>query len=99
MWGIDPEVESFRQPPLRRLLSASSIHDMVASLMADRIFERFPNLRVATIETGSGWVRPLLSKLKSTHIQAPGAFGEDPYELFLRHVWVSPFFEDNVMRL
>jgi predicted TIM-barrel fold metal-dependent hydrolase len=99
LWGLSGETESFRIPPLKRLLSASPIHDTMASLMADRLFERFPNLRVATIETGSGWVAPLLSKLRSLTVQLPGVFGADPYELFLEHVWVSPFFEDNVLKL
>jgi predicted TIM-barrel fold metal-dependent hydrolase len=99
MWGLTGETESFRIPPLKRLLSASPIHDMMASLMADRLFERFPNLRVATIETGSGWVRPLLKQLRSVRIKEPGFFQADPHELFLEHVWVSPFFEDNVLAL
>jgi predicted TIM-barrel fold metal-dependent hydrolase len=72
---------------------------MMASLMADRLFERFPNLRVATIETGSGWVAPLLGKLRTIAIQVPGVFKADPYELFLDHVSISPFFEDDVMKL
>jgi predicted TIM-barrel fold metal-dependent hydrolase len=99
MWGLTGEVEAFRQPPLKRLLSASPIHDMMASLMSDRLFERHPNLRVATIETGSGWVSPLLRQLRKTAVQLPHAFGADPYELFMEHVWVSPFFEDNVEAL
>jgi predicted TIM-barrel fold metal-dependent hydrolase len=99
IWGLSGETESFRIPPLKRLLSASPIHDMMASLMADRLFERFPNLRIATIETGSGWVGPLLKRLRKLQIQVPGVFTEDPYELFLEHVWVSPFFEDDVMAL
>jgi len=99
LWGLSGEIESFRIPPLKRLLSASPIQDMMASLMADRIFERFPNLRVATIETGSGWVAPLLKKLRTIAIQVPGVFNADPHELFLEHVWVSPFFEDDVRKL
>jgi predicted TIM-barrel fold metal-dependent hydrolase len=99
LWGLGEEMQAFRIPTLKRLLSANPIHDAVASLMADRIFERFPNLRVATVETGAGWVRPLVAKLASTHIQLPGTFGEDPVELFRRHVWVSPFFEDDVLDL
>ncbi|HEY7134761.1 MAG TPA: amidohydrolase family protein [Acidimicrobiia bacterium] len=99
IWGLTGETESFRIPPLKRLLSASPIHDMMASLMADRLFERFPNLRVATIETGSGWVAPLLGKLRTIAIQVPGVFKADPYELFLDHVSISPFFEDDVMKL
>ncbi|MBV8949631.1 MAG: amidohydrolase [Actinobacteria bacterium] len=99
IWGLSGETESFRIPPLKRLLSASPIHDMMASLMADRLFERFPNLRVATIETGSGWVAPMLKRLRTLAIQVPGEFDTDPYELFLEHVWVSPFFEDDVLKL
>jgi predicted TIM-barrel fold metal-dependent hydrolase len=99
LWGLSGETQAFRAPALKRLLSASAIHDTMASLMADRLFERFPNLRVATIETGSGWVGPLLKRLRSVAIQVPGAFGADPYELFLEHVWVSPFFEDDVLAL
>jgi predicted TIM-barrel fold metal-dependent hydrolase len=44
-------------------------------------------------------VRPLLKKLAAVHVQIPGTFGEDPVELFRRHVWVSPFFEDDVIDL
>jgi predicted TIM-barrel fold metal-dependent hydrolase len=99
MWGLSGEVESFRTPPLTRLLSASPIHDFMASVMADRLFERFPRLRIATIETGAGWVGPLLGKLRTISIQMPGVFAQDPYELFLEHVWVSPFFEDDVYEL
>ena len=99
LWGLSGETESFRIPPLKKLLSASPILDTMASLMADRLFERFPNLRVATIETGSGWVAPLLAKLRTISVQSPGVFGADPYELFLEHVWVSPFFEDDVLKI
>ncbi|HZP29196.1 MAG TPA: amidohydrolase family protein [Acidimicrobiia bacterium] len=99
IWGLSGETEAFRIPTLKRLLSASPIRDTISSLLADRLFERFPNLRVATIETGSDWVAPLLKKLRSISVQLPGEFAEDPYELFRRHVWVSPFFEDDVLTL
>jgi predicted TIM-barrel fold metal-dependent hydrolase len=99
IWGLSGEVESFRIPVLKRMLSASPIHDFMSSLIADKLFERFPNIRVATIETGSGWVAPLLKKLRAVAIQLPGEFREDPYELFLDRVWVSPFFEDDVIDL
>jgi predicted TIM-barrel fold metal-dependent hydrolase len=32
-------------------------------------------------------------------VQVPNAFDENPYDLFMEHVWVSPFFEDDVMGL
>ena len=70
----------------------------MASIVADKVFERFPNVRIATIETGSEWVAPLLKKLRNVSTQMPGEFAEDP-EIFLEHVWVSPFFEDDVLAL
>lgn len=99
MWGLSGETEAFRRQPLRQLLSASPISDTIASLFADKLFERFTNLRVATIETGCYWVAPLLKKLKSLHIQSPGEFAVAPYDLFMKHVSVSPFFEDDVYGL
>src|SRR5689334_8112445 len=90
IWGLSGETESFRIPTLKRLLSASPIQDTIASLLADDLFDRFPNLRVSTIETGSGWVKPLLKKLRSTSVMVPDAFRSDPHEQFLAHVSVSP---------
>jgi predicted TIM-barrel fold metal-dependent hydrolase len=99
MWGLSGEVESFRIPLLKRLLSASAIRDTMASLIADKVFERFPNLRLATIETGSSWVGSLLKRLKTLAVQLPNEFDTDPVEVFMTHVWVSPFFEDDVVGL
>lgn len=99
LWGLSGETEAFRFPLLRRLLSASPIRDTIASLFADQVLDRFPNVRVAAIETGSEWVAPLLKKLKSLAVQVPHEFVGDPVELFLDRVWVSPFFEDDVAGL
>ena len=59
-WGESSLMESFRQNPFRSLLSASPVQDTFANLLAHRLFERFTNLRVASIETGSDWVDPPL---------------------------------------
>jgi hypothetical protein len=52
-WGEKSETEAFRQNPFRTLSSANAIQDTIANLLAHRHFERYPNLRVASIETGS----------------------------------------------
>jgi predicted TIM-barrel fold metal-dependent hydrolase len=99
LWGLTGETEAFRVPTLKRLLSASGIRDTMASMFADNLFDRFPHLRIATIETGSDWVSGLLKKLGSVHVQIKGAFRSDPLERFNQNVWVSPFFEDDVLGL
>jgi predicted TIM-barrel fold metal-dependent hydrolase len=98
-WGEAGETEAFRQNPFRSLASASAIQDTMANLLAHRLFERFPNLRLAAIETGSDWVFHLFEKLKKSFGQTPNAYPEDPRETFRRHVWVSPFYEDELGEL
>ncbi len=95
-WGQSSEMEAFRQNPLRGLLSHDPIHDTIAAMLADQLFHRFPNLRVATIELGSDWAVHLFQKLKKSFGQAPHAYPEDPRDTFRRHVWVSPYYEDEL---
>jgi predicted TIM-barrel fold metal-dependent hydrolase len=93
-WGEQSETEAFRQNPFRSLVSANGHQDTFASFLAHGLFHRFPNLRVASIETGSDWVFHLFEKLTKSFGQTPLAYPEDPRETFKRHVWVSPFYED-----
>jgi predicted TIM-barrel fold metal-dependent hydrolase len=95
-WGQTSEMEAFRATPLRALLSHDPIHDTVAALLAERFFQRFPNVRVASIELGSDWVFNLWKKLKKSYGQAPTMYPEDPRETFRRHMWVSPYYEDDL---
>lgn len=73
-----------------------AIYDWLGSIMVDRIFERFPNLRIASVENGSGFLADLHKKLRSASAKAPGLFKTDPVELFRRNVWINPFWEDDV---
>jgi predicted TIM-barrel fold metal-dependent hydrolase len=98
-WGQSSEMEAFRFNPLRSLLSHDPIHDTVAAMLADGFFLRFPNIRVASIELGSTWAFHLFEKLDKVYGQTPFAFAEDPRETFRRHVWVSPFYEDDLAAL
>jgi len=71
-------------------------HDFLATLVFEKLFERFPNLRVASVENGSEFLGGLLKKLRHVATQYRGWFQEDPAELFRRHVWINPFWEDDV---
>ena len=98
-WGQNAEFEAFRYEPLKGLLTWSPISDAIASLIAEGVFDRHPNLRVATIENGSEWVWPLFKKLKKTYGQHSYAFTENPLDTFARHVWVAPYYEDDLLAL
>jgi len=98
-WGLGGEFKAFDFNPMRLCMSAQPILDTMAALVCGGLFDRHPRLRVATIETGSSWVAPLLARLKKAYGQMPFAFAQDPVEAFRRHVWVSPYYEDDLADL
>ena len=98
-WGVDSEFESFRYNALKSMLTYSPISDALASLLAEGVLSRHRNLRIATIETGSEWVWPFVKKLDKTYRQQRHAFDEDPLGVFQRQVWISPYYEDDLMGL
>ena len=98
-WGESDTTEAFRATAFRGLASPDPTQDTIASHLARGLFHRHPNLRVASIETGSAWVFHLFEKLTKTYGQVPHLFPEDPRDTFRRHVWVSPFYEDDLAAL
>src|SRR5258705_18472 len=59
---------------------------------------RWPSSRGRSIENGAGWAYNVLKKVDLAAAQTPGWFKEKPSETFRRHVWVSPFWEENPAR-
>jgi predicted TIM-barrel fold metal-dependent hydrolase len=100
-WGGPEEFAPFREPDLLGsvIIGDRAIHDTMASLIVHGVFKRHPNLRVASIENGSDWIYPLVKGLRKTANRAPWVFGEDPLETMQRHVWVTPYYEDDMRRL
>ncbi len=93
-------MEAFRYSPFKALTTGHRpIFDTIAALISHGLFARFPNLRVATIESGSDWVGELVPKMTKSFKQMPGAWGENPVETLRRHVWVSPYYEDDIREL
>ena len=64
-------------------------------MIFDQLFDRFPNLRVASVENGAEFLPDLFRKFKSINRKIPGLFKEDPVETFRRHIWINPFWEDD----
>ncbi len=99
LWGGSGEFQAFDFQPKRLCLSATPVHDMLATLVCDGLFDRHRNLRVATIESGSSWVSSLLAKLKKCYGQLPMLFERDPVQSFREHVYVAPYYEDDIASL
>jgi predicted TIM-barrel fold metal-dependent hydrolase len=72
------------------------IYDTMAALICHGMFARHPKVRVAAVENGSMWVRPLLDELSVAYGKMPQEFAEDPIETFRRHISVSPFYEEDI---
>jgi predicted TIM-barrel fold metal-dependent hydrolase len=99
-WGEGGSIESFSMSPMKAVaMSHKAPFDLMAALLSHRLFERFPNLRMASIEMGAFWVQWLFQSLERTYGQSPKSFFEDPRDTFRRHVWISPFHEDSVLAL
>ena len=71
-------------------------HDFLITLVFDKLFERFPGVRVASVENGADFLRDLFKKLTSSAHKMPGYYTEDPAETFRRNIWINPFWEDDV---
>ncbi|MFO7589760.1 MAG: amidohydrolase family protein [Acidimicrobiia bacterium] len=87
------------RPSIRMFAIERAAYDFLLSLVFDKLFDRFPNLRIASVENGSGFLPDLFRKLGSTANKLMGYFSEDPAETFRRHVWINPFWEDDVYEI
>lgn len=101
-WGEPTKYTGLKSTPLTEVLSVGierPIFDMMAAMICHGLFDRHPKLKVATLELGAAWVPELHRRLKVAYGKTPQLFGQDPVESFRQHVWVAPFYEDNITRL
>ena len=99
-WGEAPDLEAFKGQPFRQVTQTDrSIYDAMAALIVHGVFDRFPNVRVCSVENGSDWVAGLLKKLSKAERMNMGHFSGDPVETFRQHVSVAPYFEEDVRAL
>lgn len=85
-----------RCPSVAGLVLERSANDFLLDLAYKKVFERFPNLRIASVENGSAFLPNLLRQLAHASDRNPWHFREDPVPLFREHVWINPFWEDDL---
>jgi predicted TIM-barrel fold metal-dependent hydrolase len=90
-----------RSDPLKACMdnSGRAVSDMIAALISHGVFDRFPDIRVISAENGSSWVEHHLYMLNRAYGQMPNVFTEHPQETFRKHVFVAPYYEENLLRL
>ncbi|HEY6530735.1 MAG TPA: amidohydrolase family protein [Acidimicrobiales bacterium] len=107
LWGRQPITDyRYHLTLWRALASDRAVLDTMIALVLGNLFGRFPNVRVASIENGCGWVDYCLHALDHAgglierHIEAFGTTVDDrPSDIFREKVWVSPFPEEDVVGL
>jgi predicted TIM-barrel fold metal-dependent hydrolase len=99
-WGASAEFGFGASDPLGRVITSDrAIQDTVASLVVHGTFHRHPGLRVASIENGSDWIQVLVKHLRKQANQTPWVFFEDPLDTIRRHLWVTPYLEEDLQAL
>jgi predicted TIM-barrel fold metal-dependent hydrolase len=100
--GAQSEALAFGEPSLFSLTVEGdyrAIRDAATSLICHGALQRFPQLRIALVENGGGWVPHLLEQLDHAYEKAPHRYEELPSATFKRHFWMHPFHEEDPREL
>ena len=97
--GFGLNMKGRYRPSIKAFNIERAAHDWLITMSLEQMYTRFPGLRVVSVENGSDYLALLLRKLSQQASRAPGWFDDDPVELFRRHVWMNPFWEDDVYEL
>jgi predicted TIM-barrel fold metal-dependent hydrolase len=101
-WGGAARFDGFKSSKLAEVMGIITdrpIHDTIAAMVCGGLFDRHPTLRVASLELGSGWVPELVRRFRLSYGKTPQQYRHDPVEQMREHVWVAPFYEDDIATL
>jgi predicted TIM-barrel fold metal-dependent hydrolase len=84
------------KPSIKSFAIEQAIRDYLLTMVFENHFQRFPNLRIASVENGAQYLPDLFKKIRSTADKMPGYWKDDPIDTFRQHVWINPFWEDDV---
>jgi predicted TIM-barrel fold metal-dependent hydrolase len=87
------------RPSIANFHRSRNINDFLASMVFDLLFERFPNVRVVSVENGSEFLPGLLRSLGKSKQRTPRHYTDDPVDVFREHVWINPFWEDDMAEI
>lgn len=99
-WGYGKEHKPFGNASAFERITCGSeraISDTLTALIFGDLVSRFPHLRFMIIELGSVWLPPLLKKLDHSWSRGKNdrfRIAEPPSEVYKRHFWISPYYED-----
>ena len=83
-------------PSLRAFAIERAAQDWLMQSVFEKLYDRFPNLRVASVENGSDFLAPMFRKFSQMAKKNYWWFDDHPVDTFRAHVWMNPFWEDDV---
>ncbi len=103
-WGYEPDPQVFEMSAWQWLNSYGDLPVMasLSQLIYDNLFGRYPNIKVASVENGAGWLPYFMSridKMRGMGRNGPwigGQLKERPTAIARRHLVVTPYPEDDV---
>ncbi len=106
MWGEDPaKADEEHMTPFQSFVCFGSrpIADTVANIIMRGLFDRFPRLRVVSLEHGVGWVKEILKADRQFRVKVstlgdakPGRdLKRIPSEVLRENIFVAPFHEES----
>ncbi len=79
MWEPGDGESSLFRSPLRGIVTKGrSVSDFFGAAICHGVFDRFPALRMASVESGAAWAPDLLHRLDDAANRNPGVFAQHP---------------------
>jgi predicted TIM-barrel fold metal-dependent hydrolase len=95
--GLSGEYVAFRPKTFAYVADGGrSIQDALASAICHGMLDRFPGVRLISVENGGSWAAGLVKNLELAYRKMPKEFAEHPIEVLKRNVWINPFWEDSL---
>jgi predicted TIM-barrel fold metal-dependent hydrolase len=106
-WGESANPSSHSQSAFQwcNFYGDRPIMDTMSALIFHNLFGRYPDVKVVSVENGCLWVPYLLKamdKMKGMGRNGPwigGRWSGRPSEVFRKHVYVSPYHEEDIPNL
>lgn len=105
VWGEDARPPVQYTSPFQIYLSDTAMPDTFANMILNNLFDRFPNLKILSVENGAGWIPKLMKQMDKAAFMTRGQAGLGgpvtckPSDVFKKNVYVCPFFEEDPVEL
>jgi predicted TIM-barrel fold metal-dependent hydrolase len=66
---------------------------VIGNILTSRFLEKWPDLKIVSVESGAGWVPYLLEALEYMSVESALTYTPSPSEVFRRQIYACTFFE------